>query len=205
MFGRVLFGRLLGLGCFGSSVGSSAAGLESFAGRDNKNMRNRHAKQDLAKQTCQQRPAKTYMPEKTLPKRPTPAGSSFSNTEIQSDWPYLGAAVAGPTRQAPRSDWDGAVANIIRASTWRRATGKLRAHAAVLATTTYSQGRRAAAWNTYMVSSSHTLSTPRWLAAWKTVPYAPNLGRPGKGGPGKDRPFAGRSFSMVFSRSVFQV
>ena len=84
----------------------------------------------------------------------------FTDSEVRADWPYLGAIMAGMSCTAPTSTWSVAAASTVCTGTWKKAIGKLRERSAALAATTCSQGRRAAAWNSYMVSlvpyPSHT-------------------------------------------------
>ena len=52
----------------------------------------------------------------------------------------------------PLSHMDPPAAAAVRTGTWKKASDKLATRATALAVTTCSQGRRAAAWNTYMIS-----------------------------------------------------
>ena len=73
LFWQVFFGRFWGLGCFGCSVGSSAAdlGLLLLTGT-RKPAKTDLAKQDLANQTC-----KKDLPKKTLSKKTAPRACGY--------------------------------------------------------------------------------------------------------------------------------
>ena len=79
------------------------------------------------------------------------ADAPFRGTEVKEEWPYLGVTVAGPASLHCPRRWDPTPLRRIRIGTWARARTRMHDRAAALAATTCSQGRRAMAWNTYIV------------------------------------------------------
>ena len=81
--------------------------------------------------------------------------SPFGASSVQDKWPYLGACCVVCARET--ADQTGLTMsteclNMLRQGTWGKAMTKLRTRAASAVQTHASPGRRAAIWNTYMIS-----------------------------------------------------
>ena len=78
--------------------------------------------------------------------------SPFGGDLVRQVWPYLGVAVMGPTGGACIGGWDLRALTGIARDTWERARTRLAGRSRALVACTCSPGRRAAAWNTYIVT-----------------------------------------------------
>ena len=78
--------------------------------------------------------------------------SPFGSGLVRQVWPYLGVAVMGPAGGGGSGRWDQPALTGIARDTWERARSRLAGRARALAACTCSPGRRAAAWNTYIVT-----------------------------------------------------
>ena len=83
------------------------------------------------------------------------AHSPFGASCVRLHWPYLGATVAARTAQAVPPRNGGMTAeqvDTLISGTWGKAMGKMRTRSLTLYDAHASPGRRAAAWNAYIVS-----------------------------------------------------